>query len=207
MISLRSVGKSFGEARALHDVNLNVGDDETIVLIGPNGAGKTTLLRLVAGLIRPSEGDVEVGGVSPVKARARVGLIGHEPNLYPHLTVAENLSFFAQLYGVDEDLAFDTLRRLHADHKKESLFHTLSRGEAQKASIARALVQDPDVLLADEPFSSLDEESAALLPPLLKRSGRTLMVATHDPERVRPIAETLAFIENGGIVAVQRARP
>jgi heme exporter protein A len=216
MITLKGVTKRYGPAVALRSVDLEVGEGEAVGLFGHNGSGKTTLLKLVAGLLRPTAGTVAVAGSPPRAVRGRIGYVGHEPYLYPYLTVEENLAFYARLYGragsrglggsrgsSDARAAEPRLRELLAgvgmDHKREALVHGLSRGETQRVSLARALLHDPDVLLADEPFAGLDPVAAAAIPALLRRPGRTLLVASHDRDQAMGICERAVTLELGRI--------
>lgn len=197
MISAVNVSKRFGRIWALRDVTLEVSGGETLVVFGANGAGKTTLLRVVSGLMRPTSGAVAIDGGDPRAHRARIGYLGHDPYVYPHLSAAENLAFFARLYGVPAARADEALERVELAAKQDWLVWTLSRGEVQRVALARAVLHDPEVLLVDEPFAGLDEASAASLPGLLKREGRTLVVATHDVERGKAIADETATLEAG----------
>jgi ABC-type multidrug transport system ATPase subunit len=194
------VTKRYGVAVALRNVDLEVHEGEAVALFGHNGSGKTTLLKLVAGLLRPTAGAITVAGSPPRSVRGRIGYVGHEPYLYPYLTVAENLAFYARLYGAPAGPRLEELlERVGMAHKREVLVHTLSRGEAQRVSIARALLHDPDVLLADEPFSGLDPAAAAAIPVLLQREGRTILLASHDREHAMAVCERAVTLELGRI--------
>ena len=131
----------------------------------------------------------------------QLGFLGHDLYLYPHLSVTENLVLFARLYDVGAAQAAEALEVVGMSHKEDALVHTLSQGEGQRVALARAVLHDPDLLLVDEPFSGLDEASAAALPAVLKREGRTLVVATHDTERGKAIADRIVVLENGRISA------
>jgi heme ABC exporter ATP-binding subunit CcmA len=204
MISVKGLSKSFGATRALRDVDLEVAEGEAVLIEGPNGSGKTTLLKAIAGLIRPSSGTIQIDGRSPVNTRRLLGYLGHEPHLYPHLTLLENLVFFAQLYDVPGDNAQVWIEKLGLGHKKDSLAGTLSRGESQRGALARVLLHDPQVVLADEPFAGLDEKTAASIPGLIKRDGRTLLMATHDLEKAWQLAERVATLDKGKLIDWRR---
>jgi heme exporter protein A len=113
--------------------------------------------------------------------------------------VHENLSFFARLHGLNPAAAEPLEERLGLAAKRASLAHTLSHGEARRLALARALLHDPELVIADEPFSGLDEASAAALPALLQREGRTLLIATHDVERGKAMADRILWLEGGRI--------
>jgi heme ABC exporter ATP-binding subunit CcmA len=204
MISVKGVSKSFGATRALKDIDFEIAGGEAVLIEGPNGSGKTTLLKTIAGLLRPSSGSVEIDGRSPVEARRMIGYLAHEPHLYPHLTLLENLGFFADLYDVTRDAPAAWLEKVRLVHRADALTGTLSRGELQRAAIARVLLHDPDVVLADEPFAGLDEATAASIPELIRREGRTLLLATHDLEKAWLLAERVATLDNGKLIDWRR---
>jgi heme ABC exporter ATP-binding subunit CcmA len=200
MISVRGLTKLFGPTRALQGVDLTVSEGESVLIEGPNGSGKTTLLRAIAGLVRPTSGTIEVDGRSPIKSRGAIGYLAHESHLYPHLSVVENLMFFADLYDAPKWAAQVWLENLGLAHKRDARVADLSRGEHQKASLARVLLPDPPIVLADEPFAGLDQKSTDALPTFLRRDGRTLIVATHDLDNAWQVAERIATIDNGRMI-------
>lgn len=198
-ISIRRLTRRFGSTRALAGINLEIAAGEAVVVFGHNGSGKTTLLKVVAGLLRPTSGEVLVAGGPPRSVRGRLGFLGHDLYLYPHLSAVENLVLFAQLYDVPADAADRALAAVGMTNRRDALAHTLSRGEGQRIALARATLHDPDVLLVDEPFSGLDEAAAAALPELLLREGRTVVVATHDVERGKAIADRIVVLDQGRV--------
>lgn len=183
MISVRKLSKRYGAVRALTDVDLEVGEGQAVVVAGPNGSGKTTLLKAIAGLVRPTTGSVEIDGRHPVHVRGRIGYVGHEPQLYPHLTVEENLLFFSSLYGADRKGLDALMESFGIDRKRSAMAGTLSRGEAQRAALCRALLHHPDVVIADEPFTGLDDSLEEHLPSMLHRTESTLVIALHETGR------------------------
>ncbi|HWD09243.1 MAG TPA: ABC transporter ATP-binding protein [Actinomycetota bacterium] len=197
MIAVRKLSRRYGATRALTGVSFDVPAGETMVVFGPNGSGKTTLLKAMVGLLRPTSGEVLIEGKTPRAVRGRLGYLGNELYLYPHLTVAENLALFARLYDRDAAGATRALEAVGMAHKAESLAHTLSRGEGRRVAVARATLHDPDYLLVDEPFSGLDEASATALPGILLREGRTVVIATHDVDRGKAIADRIITLERG----------
>lgn len=197
MIVVRKLSRRYGATRALTGVSFDVPAGETMVVFGPNGSGKTTLLKAMVGLLRPTSGEVLIEGNAPRAVRGRLGYLGTELYLYPHLTVAENLALFARLYDRDAAGAARALEAVGMTHKAESLAHTLSRGEGRRVAVARATLHDPDYLLVDEPFSGLDEASATALPGILQREGRTVVIATHDVDRGKAIADRIITLERG----------
>ncbi|MGE4652020.1 MAG: ABC transporter ATP-binding protein [Myxococcota bacterium] len=212
-ISARGLEKRFGRSTALRDIDMEVPSGSCLAVLGPNGAGKSTLLRLVAGLARPTTGTLRVDGLAPTsrRARARIGYVGHATLLYPMLTAFENLLFAARLYGVAEPAA--RARHLLEEEGLAAVaarsVGELSRGMAQRVSIARSLVHDPSVVLLDEPFTGLDAGSADRLARRvrsLRDAGRTLLLVSHDLGRAAEIADT-ALVLAGGRVELTTAGP
>jgi heme exporter protein A len=173
----------------LRGIEFALGEGDSLAVFGPNGAGKTTLLRILAGLLKPDAGDVRFGGERLVRGNAahrrRVGLISHHSLLYDGLTAAENLAFYARLYGLERPAAAAAaaLVRVGLEDRAADLVGTFSRGMVQRLAIARALLHDPEVMLLDEPFSGLDQRAAATLRDLLGRlraERRTMVLVTHN---------------------------
>lgn len=200
MIGVRRLTRRFGSTRALAGITLDVDNGETLVIFGHNGSGKTTLLKVMVGLLRPTSGEVLIDGGPPRAARGRLGYVGHDLYLYPHLSVMENLVLFARMYDATAEQAEAALASVEMSHKQDALVNTLSRGEGRRVSLARATLHNPDLLLVDEPFSGLDQSSATALPGVLRRDGRTLVVATHDVERGRAIADRIVVLDRGRIL-------
>lgn len=194
------VNQRFGRVAALREMNLIVEEGESLMITGPNGSGKTTLLRITSGLIRPTSGSVSVGGDPPLAVRARIGYAGHSPLLYPYLSAEENLRFFGALYGVSHETVALGLARAGLDGKTAAPCRTLSRGELQRVDLARALLHDPDLLLLDEPFTGLDTDAASKLSEVLRRGGRTLMLATHDADLGEAVTNRTVRLEEGLLV-------
>jgi len=187
VIHARGLGRRFGEKRVLDGVDLDLPRGGFMVVTGPNGSGKTTLLRLVAGLLVPTAGELHVD-----VARERVGFLGHEPLVYRELTALENLDLYGRLYRVPErrERIGMLLERFGLWGARNERADSFSRGMLQRLALCRTLLHDPDLLVLDEPFSSLDDEGAALLDRELAglRRRATFLVATHDPERLAPLA-------------------
>jgi heme exporter protein A len=200
VITARKLSRRYGATRALSGISFDIPAGETLVLFGHNGSGKTTLLKLMAGLLRPTTGEVLFDGQPPRAVRGRLGYLGHDLYLYPHLSVIENLVLFAHLYDRPTEDASRALSAVGMEHKRDALVNTLSRGEGRRVALARATLHDPDFLLVDEPFSGLDEASATALPAVLQREGRTLVVATHDVDRGKAIADRIITLERGRAV-------
>jgi ABC-type multidrug transport system ATPase subunit len=193
VIRARGLEKRYGDKRVLRGVDLHVPRGGFVVVTGPNGSGKTTLLRLVAGLLAPTGGELEVD-----IERGRVGFLGHEPLVYRELTALENLELYGRLYRVPErrERIGMLLERFGLWEVRGERTGSFSRGMLQRLALCRALLHDPELLLLDEPFNALDDDGVALLArELADLAGeRTFLVATHDPVRLEPVATgRLAF--------------
>jgi heme exporter protein A len=187
VIAARELSKRYGFKRVFEGLSFDLERGGFLVVTGPNGAGKTTLLRLCAGLAIPSGGTLEVE-----PGRARIGFLGHEPLVYRELTALENLDLYGRLYRVPErrERIGMLLERFGLWEARRERASALSRGQLQRLALCRALLHKPELLILDEPFSGLDSDGAELLDRELAgmRGQRTLLVATHDPQRVAPLA-------------------
>jgi len=206
MIEVDGLIKLFGLRPVLRGTQLQVAKGESLALLGANGSGKTTLLRTLAGLSRPTAGQVSVGGWRiPQEAaaiRAHLGVISHLPLLYADLTAEENLRFFARLYNADRARIPALLARVGLEKRAKERVAGFSRGMQQRLSIARALIHDPDVLLLDEPHTGLDVVGAAVLDTLigeLHAEGRTIILTTHDLGRAVRLTDRVAILSRGVI--------
>jgi heme ABC exporter ATP-binding subunit CcmA len=192
VIRARQLSRRFGEKRVIDRLDLDVAAGEFLLLTGPNGSGKTTLLRLVAGLLAPTGGSIEV-----VAERRQLGFLGHEPLVYRELTPLENLELYGRLYGIPErrERIGALLERFGLWQVRSERVSTFSRGMQQRLGLCRALLHEPDLLVLDEPFNALDAQGIELLErELAALRGRTVLLATHEPERVESLATSrLAF--------------
>jgi heme exporter protein A len=187
VIQGRAIEKRYGRKRVLTGVDVAVPVGGFALVTGPNGSGKTTLLRMLAGLAAPSRGDLVVGA-----DRSQVGYLAHEPLVYRELTALENLDLFGRLYRVPErrERIGMLLERFGLWDARSERVSAYSRGMTQRLALCRVLLHEPDLLVLDEPYSALDEDGAALLDRELDAlaGARTLVVATHDPDRLARLA-------------------
>lgn len=209
MIQISGLVKQYGFNAVLRGVNLHVSKGAFVTLVGPNGAGKSTLMRIVATLLKPTAGEVKIGGwLMPQysdRVRRHIGLVSHQTLLYGDLTAAENLLFFAKLYRLDHsaDRVAQALKRVGLAARERDAVRTFSRGMMQRLTIARATLHEPDVLLLDEPYTGLDQDASALLDSLLKReseNGRTILMITHDLVHGLNLCDRVAILSRGKIV-------
>jgi len=213
VIETQNLGKAYGEGfYALRNLTLTIEKGEFVFLTGASGAGKTTLLRLLLLQERPTEGEVTVGGrnlarLSPrdVQAyRRTVGFVFQDFKLIPTKTVFENVSFALRVLGVPVDQqrrrTYQVLKWVGLQHRLQSYPTELSGGEQQRIAIARALVNDPHLVLADEPTGNLDPELSIEIMKLFREintRGTTVLVATHNPELIRFVGRRHVHLDHG----------
>jgi heme ABC exporter ATP-binding subunit CcmA len=208
LIHVDNLYKRYATKPILKGVNLAVGEGEVVALLGANGAGKSTLLRIISGLLKADRGEIVLGGVPMAKAGAElrryVGLVSHAPLLYDHLSGLENLTFFANLYDLQESKARveAILQAVDLWRRRNDLVRTYSRGMQQRLAIARAILHDPPVLLLDEPDTGLDQQSAHMLQTLLQQLSdkrRAILFSTHNLDRALGWANSVALLLRGTI--------
>jgi heme exporter protein A len=201
------VWKYFGDYPALRGASLDVQKGACVALIGRNGAGKTTLLRILASLSKPSRGEITILGLGSrtEDVRRRIGYLGHGIGVYDDLSAVENLILFGQLAGVanPKQAANAALEQVGLTRVKEGLAREFSRGMRQRLAIARAFLHQPDILLLDEPFTSLDDRAIDVLQQLLataRRGGATIIMSTHQIREAMELASDVALLERGKMV-------
>lgn len=208
-IETKKLTKVFGDRKALDKVSIEVPEGAFLSIFGPNGAGKTTLVRTLATLSRATSGTALVAGFDakeePDKVREHIGLISHNPMLYPDFTAMENLMFTAQLYGVvnAEERVRELLRAVELDHRRFDVVRTFSRGMTQRLSIARALMNDPDVVFLDEPYAGLDPHAVEIFDGLIEqlRDGRTFIMVSHDLQKGFDVCTHALVLARGRVVS------
>jgi len=213
VVAVSDLTRNFGPRRAVAGVSFTLLPGECLALFGPNGAGKTTLLRVLAGLLKPTSGNARVSGIElpgGALARGQVGLISHHTMLYEALSPRENVAFAARLYGIRDasPRVDDALRRMAMIERADAPVRSLSRGMQQRVSIARAMVHSPRLVLADEPYSGLDESGARSLTALLEElrsAGTAIVIVTHNLVEGLTLATRAAVMKAGKFVRTDAA--
>ena len=211
-LEIQGLTKRFGAKVAVDSLSLRVEKGELYALLGPNGAGKTTTLRMVAGLLRPDNGDARILGASvlrePASAKLRLAFLPDEPLLYGKLNAVEYLEFVGGLWGIDaetaQDRAAELLRWLDLWDNRLDLTETFSRGMKQKLGLAGGLIHRPDVMILDEPLTGLDAGAAKAVKDLLTdyvSGGKTVILTTHIMEIAERMAERIGIISKGRLIA------
>jgi len=196
--------KTFGATRALAGVSIELKRGTITAIMGHNGSGKSTLLAILAGLVRPTRGEVTYGGHSLANVRGRVGVLLHASMLYPDLTARENLELVADLHSRSTDDIARVVSELELDGFADRPVRVYSRGQLQRTSLARALLPEPRLVLLDEPSTGLDAASFRKLVDTLRRQrdeGRIVAVVTHDRALVDAIADVRYSMDRGRLSA------
>ena len=199
--------RRYGERRALDGIDLTLGQGQTLVVFGPNGAGKTTLLRVLATLLRPSDGEASLLGSDlrkeGWKVRSQIGFLGHQSLCYGDLTARENLRYHARLHGVEDPAARieALLEQTGLSDRGDERVFGYSRGMLQRLAICRAVLHEPQLLLLDEPRSNLDQ-----VEPLIgAAAGRTRVIASHDPAGGLAEADLVLGLRDGATILLEPA--
>src|SRR5438128_8161648 len=212
MISLRRLTKRYGSFTAVDGIDLEVPRGELFGFLGPNGAGKTTTLRMIAGILRPTGGRVEIAGIDvaqePIAAKMRLGFIPDRPFIYEKLTGAEFLRFVAGLYDQEgaavEHRARELMALFDLEEWRDELVESYSHGMRQKLIISSAFVHRPEVIVVDEPMVGLDPKAARILKDLFREythRGHTIMMSTHTLEVAQTMCDRIAIVQGGVIRA------
>ena len=211
MIEVKNLIKKFNGVTALDGISLRVNEGEVFAYLGPNGAGKTTTVNILATLLKPTTGKATVAGYDvnkeDMEIRRLIGYLPEDFGLYPSLTVYENLNFAAGLYRINKNERKDKIGELleffDLGEKKDVLAYTLSKGMKQKVGIARAMINNPEILFLDEPTSGLDPGMAREVLKMilrLKEGGKTILMATHLLARAEQVCDSIALIDKGKIL-------
>ena len=219
-IRFDTVGYTVGETVILEDLDLDVIEGETLILLGESGCGKTTTLKMINRLIEPTSGQVFVQGRptsewDPIKLRRQIGYVLQEGGLFPHFTIAENVSLVLRLLNWDENRKRERARnmldlvRLDPDRFADRFPHELSGGQRQRVGVARALAADPEIVLLDEPFGALDALTRTSIQKefarLVRDLGKTAVFVTHDLHEAMLLGSRIALMDKGKIVLLGTA--
>lgn len=209
MIETLKLEKSFGFKQALKSTTLTIEPGQVVALAGPNGAGKSTFLRILATLARPTRGRAAINRIEipegAMKARASIGYVGHQTLLYDELTIAENLRYYARLYTLEKADAriLQVAKQVGIEKRMNDTVRTLSRGYQQRVALARALLHRPQVLLFDEPWTGLDQNSSDVLNTIFEQArqdGATVLFSSHEFERSLSAADRALIMRNGKLI-------
>ncbi|MFQ5424969.1 MAG: ABC transporter ATP-binding protein [Phycisphaerae bacterium] len=211
-IRLDHVTKSYGRLRAVDDMSLDVQPGEVFAFLGPNGAGKTTTIKMLAGLLVPDTGTIDVGGyplaTEALAAKAEIAYVPDQPFLYEKLSAREFLRFVGEMYSLDRETVARRSRRLMErlgiDGFADQLAEGYSHGMKQKVVLAAALLHEPQVLIVDEPMIGLDPAAMRIVKDLFRERadrGRTVFMSTHTLDIAEAIADRIAILHHGRIVA------
>ena len=215
MISVKNLCKSFGDHQVLRDINEHITPGEKVVIIGPSGSGKSTFLRCMNLLERPTSGQVIFDGIDITdpktninKVRQHMGMVFQHFNLFPHLTIKDNITLAPIKLGImsksdAEKKAMELLKRVGLEDKADSYPAQLSGGQKQRIAIVRSLAMNPEVMLFDEPTSALDPEMVGEVLDLMKQlaeDGMTMVVVTHEMGFAREVASRVMFMADGHIL-------
>lgn len=199
------------DSKSVTGINLNILSGERVSILGPSGCGKSTLLRLIAGLERPSEGEIKIKGIEvsskeslvPPEKR-NVGLVVQDKALFPHLSVYANICFGIRKNKTKDDIASELLNLFKIEDLKNKYPHEISGGEQQRVALARSLATDPDVLMLDEPFSALDKELKqniySEISAVFSEKKSTILLVTHDQNEAELMTERRLIMEKGSFV-------
>ena len=199
------------DSKSLTGINLNILPGERVSILGPSGCGKSTLLRLIAGLERPSEGEIKIKGIEVSSKKSlvppekrNVGLVVQDKALFPHLSVYANICFGIRKNKTKDDIASELLNLFKIEELKNKYPHEISGGEQQRVALARSLATDPDVLMLDEPFSALDKELKqniySEISAVFSEKKSTILLVTHDQNEAELMTERRLIMEKGSFV-------
>lgn len=212
MIKVDKVSKSFGDKKAVDNVSFDVRPGEIFGFLGPNGAGKTTTIKMIVGLLKPDQGDIEVSGIDVVKnsleSKKRISYVPDNPDLYENMTGYQYLNFMADVFEIGEDLRKERIqglaRKFEIEDDLNDYLKGFSHGMKQKVALIGALVSDPDVLILDEPMVGLDPKSAFNLKALMRErcdQGKSVFFSTHVMEVAEKICDRVGIIKDGKLIS------
>ena len=212
LLSATHLAKSFGDTQAVKDISFTVYSGLCLGLLGPNGAGKTTTMRMIMGLCTPSQGTLSVFGETSLAlsraAKRRIGLVPQEDNLDPDLTISENLYIYGSYFGITqkelETRVPDLLSFMQLTEKSDKRVNQLSGGMKRRLTIARALINEPDLIILDEPTTGLDPQARNMIWNALKelkKRGKAMILTTHYMAEAEDLCDDIVMIDHGKIIA------
>lgn len=205
IIEVENVSKSFGNIKALDDVSFYLKKGEVLCILGENGSGKSTLIKIIAGIIRPLKGNIRIFNKDPFKERkiySKIGFLFHEPLFYPELSLYENLYIVSKIMGIEKP--FEKINKLSfefsIDHKLNEKIKNFSRGEIQKAGFVRVFLNEPEILILDEPFTAIDENGRKIIIKKFlefKNNKKTIIFSTHEKEIAEELSDKILILSKG----------
>lgn len=212
MIQVRELSKTFGEFKAINNINLNIKKGEIFGLLGPNGAGKSTLINIMSSVLKADSGTISLNGIDlsthKSESKSIIGIVPQEISLYENFSAYENLKFFGKLYGIDSAVLKkrieEILELIGLEKRKNDLIKTYSGGMKRRINIAAALLHQPKILLMDEPTVGVDPQSRNQIFEVveqLNKQGLTIIYTTHYMEEVERLCNTIAIMDSGKIIA------
>lgn len=217
MIKLNNVTKVYRGFRAVDNLNLQIKKGVVFGFLGPNGAGKTTTIKMMAGVLKPTEGQILIDGIDidhdPSEAKRRIGFVPDQPFVYEKLTGREFLQFVAGLYGLNHSQSLNgnmtqLLELFELSHWSDELIESFSHGMKQRLIMCSALLHEPKVIVVDEPMVGLDPRAARLVKDIFRdqaQKGRTIFMSTHSLEVAQEVCQEIAIIQAGKIIATGTA--
>ncbi len=207
-LRLSNINKSFGEKHVLKGISFSAMSGKAVGLLGRNGSGKTTTIRIVMDVFLPDSGEVTIDGISNRRSKVKIGYLPEERGLYPKKLISDQMIYFGELRGMSARDAKENskaiLKKLEAEEYFNKKLETLSKGNQQKIQLAIAVINNPDIVILDEPFSGLDPVNAILLKKLvgdLASEGKTILFSSHQMNYVEEFCDDIHIINRGVIVA------
>lgn len=208
MLIVENLVKRYGKFNAVNDMSLRIDEGHIYGFVGPNGAGKTTTMKIIAGLLKPTSGNVSINGIdileNPRLAKAQIGYMPDFFGVYDDLKVTEYMSFYAGVYGIPrmdwDKITNELLELVDLSEKKDAYVDTLSRGMKQRLCLARSLIHNPQLLILDEPASGLDPRARIEMKEILKElksMGKTILISSHILPELAELCTSIGIIEQG----------
>ncbi len=205
IIEVENVSKKFGNIKALDDISFYLKKEEILCILGENGSGKSTLIKIIAGIIKPLKGKIRIFGKDSFKERSvysKIGFLFHEPLFYPQLTLYKNLYITAKIMGIEKPS--EKIEKISSEflieHKLNEEVKNLSRGEIQKAGLVRAFLNEPEILILDEPFTFLDENGKKVIIKKFlefKNNKKSIIFSTHEKEIAEELSNRILILSKG----------